>query len=575
MELFQRVWKRVRGARMGNFSVHPSVIREIIEDMINTKSAAHVVSQYSHYSYTVRDIQESISAAPKLMVAIAHGFNLIQALSTPHIVKITSSHKRPHPNSDGKEKKEKKEKKKKKKEKKEKKQEEIPHISTIVDPILDAEEMYAKHLSMELHIESLQRKLASTTILVPTMPTLAAATPIDSRTLSTTLMDIAAEGRNQTTSIMSHGTYNQDSCMACLNTQDEVIACDYRLRPIISGLDDDSPATCKHLLCNECMQTMIDGFLMDAQRSTLECTDCKRDNVPLQRRHVGLEGRYMVDPSTFAHTLSSSKIASLSSPGKCGYLNMFMTVTISSRGVPSTFSEYFGSSSLDQVRDGRYHQPRYNTKRCPACRHCADGPLTISCPNLARCMSIQCLMVFCVHCNEISTHRESECPTMIKNKRVEAARETFDPRIGRTCPYPGCGMRGLQHYRDEGCHILDCPSCKRSFCYWCGSPKKGSKHFALSGRTCTCGCFCDSTCPCIPNPDGNSSFVWHSQESDEEQEEGGDAMTLRYPSSGARRGTTVSDVDDYELDDADSDTDTDAVWDELIAMARETPPQND
>jgi hypothetical protein len=267
------------------------------------------------------------------------------------------------------------------------------------------------------------------------------------------------------------------SCMICLTGEEELVADGMLLCPIIDGVDEDSPDKCVHLACARCMREMIDMFLRDISQSVLECVACRRNHARLNRKHIDAQARYMVDPATFVSELTPSQVLVLSSPAKANYLSAFTTVA-------------FTTSGSTPYR-------RHNTERCQCCMNLVDGPMTLMCPNLARCTSVSCLIIMCVRCKEPAIHDDAGCPEMI---RRAAMTSTFDPNVGRRCPYPGCGYSGLQHYRGDGCHLMDCPGCNKTFCFVCGATKTGNRHRPFDGRTCQCPLFCTSTCPCVIVP---------------------------------------------------------------------------
>jgi hypothetical protein len=246
--------------------------------------------------------------------------------------------------------------------------------------------------------------------------------------------------------------------------------------PMISDVDPDSHFRCTHMACHGCKKMHIEIFLNDPGCAMLECVACRVECVDLLRKHVDSTlGRYLIDPSTFAMDLSLRQTASLGT--KESYLRAFFTVSL--------------------VRGGS--DVRLNYILCPACPAFVDGPLTPSCQNLVRCTGIRCLIVSCVHCGSMDRHPPEKCPEIV---RKGMRSKDFDPNNGRDCPYPRCGWRGLQHYRDQGCHLISCPGCGGSFCFACGAPKQGGIHGleSFKGRGCSCLICCwggSNPCPCV------------------------------------------------------------------------------
>ena len=272
----------------------------------------------------------------------------------------------------------------------------------------------------------------------------------------------------------------EPACSVCLLTRGDLLADGLGgLQPTLVDCDADSPAVCTHMLCQGCMERSIDVFLANSECPMLKCTECEKKNVPIRRRFLDASlGQYIVDPSTFAFRLSRSQTQLLGR--KTEYLRAIG-----------------GHLAVAAAADGE-DIPWEGGLRCPVCAESAAGPITRACLNLARCGSDRCLMIFCVYCNRAETHDSLRCPTLLKLKALRAA--PFDPKDGRTCPYPGCTGVCIQHYRSEGCHIVTCWVCSRKLCFVCGNPKAGDEHHVHTGRSCRCAIFCDSTCPCIPFP---------------------------------------------------------------------------
>lgn len=225
-----------------------------------------------------------------------------------------------------------------------------------------------------------------------------------------------------------------------------------------------------------------------------------------------------MDPATFAMDLSDGQRARLAS--KAAYLSVFGSVTLS--------PDQQAALAVD----------------CPLCetQRSARGPLTAACPNLVRCGRAGCLAVSCSECRRLDGHGREDCPAVIEREARLARLRDFDPSIGRTCPYEGCGASGIQHYRGDGCHIMACPLCARAFCFVCGLPKRGSIHDAFQGRDrdCRCPLMCcgphpggtqprgnnttpsGSECPCVAAPGRPEGWMESDDDDEEEREEGGD-----------------------------------------------------
>jgi hypothetical protein len=271
-------------------------------------------------------------------------------------------------------------------------------------------------------------------------------------------------------------------CTVCLCEESE-LSSPGGLHPLIIDVDADSPARCTHLICEGCRNRQIEIFLANPRFAVLECVQCRKARVPLKRRHLNMTlGQYLVDPATFAMSLDTSERAQLASKQK--YFEAVKTVVLL-----CTFNPAVIPALKPSARLGNGH--------CPLCDSCTDGPLTAECQNLVRCNNLGCLVVSCAHCGEVNNHPPEQCKHLA---RLNALRAEFDPHNGRACPWPGCTIQGIQHYRDDGCHILQCP-CGKCFCFVCGAIKTGEKHDVFTGRNCSCHIYCDSRCPCVPDPD--------------------------------------------------------------------------
>jgi hypothetical protein len=273
---------------------------------------------------------------------------------------------------------------------------------------------------------------------------------------------------------------DEPACDCCMCTSSDLRARGLGgLQPIIVGCDPDSPSRCTHMTCQECADRARDVFLADPETPMLKCVGCEKANAPIRRRFLDASiCQYIVDPSTFAFGLTKQQRDNLRR--KSEYL----------RAISGTVTGLY--------REGEEDKIQWDEARCPSCDHPAAGPITRACPNLGRCKSLKCLTIFCAYCTTAETHDHLHCPTLLRLKRIRTT--PFDPKDGRTCPYPGCTGVCIQHYRDDGCHIVNCWVCGRRLCFVCGNPKSGDEHHAFNGRTCSCKVYCDDNCPCIVAP---------------------------------------------------------------------------
>lgn len=237
-------------------------------------------------------------------------------------------------------------------------------------------------------------------------------------------------------------------------------------RPLL-GTDFDTAARCDHAYCTECGEAAFADFLKDPTRAFFECVACRREGRPLLRPHVDRSATYMVDPARHAMDLTPSAVAALDRKGE--YLARFLTANVSGADVP--------------VR-----------RDCPACgeRDSAVGPLTAERPNLLRCRNRRCLVVSCARCGEVADHAPERCP----GAALPTPRAPFEPLLGRKCPHPGCAYGGIQHFRNDGCHIVRCPA-GHCFCFCCGALHPGRSQHDVSRRGCACALTCNGRCPCV------------------------------------------------------------------------------
>lgn len=566
MVVFKRVWKRVRGARVGQFQVNPELVKEEVDDMALSASVEYVkVHDDVQPIYASRiSVAQHIYASRMSSVveqAISAGFNLVEALcvmdtrkrqynkvQVPPMVEDVVLEKKKH-KKHRKEKEEDEEKKREKKEEKREKREKHKkkHVPRYTVDLEEGDEdmKFAKQMSLELYhsLPSLE------SMHVPTVPTVAAAVAVDSNTLSIALSEFGNVLQVHHVGELKHEDMGKKEekeeegpcCSICLTLASELSGSGGGLAPIISDVDANSPARCTHLICRSCNLRMVREFLR-SDATTLECVECRRHNVPLRRCYVDVGACYFVDPSTFARFVKFDPHFNEEMRGKNAYLRAFLTISFDS------FTE---------------NARRHNHTECPRCEFLGDGPLTIACQNLARCTNISCMFVYCVHCRDTVKHAEADCPARRRELEMAAAKEGFDPSVGRTCPY-GCGRTGLQHYRGDGCHILSCPGCKRSFCFVCGATKKGDKHHALDGRTCQCSCFCIPTCPCVKDP----NVVVRRSMFDSARR---DVIVVPEPI----RSVDGDSDDDYDFDDYDDEFGAD-VWvriNNILASRPNPPPQ--
>lgn len=230
-----------------------------------------------------------------------------------------------------------------------------------------------------------------------------------------------------------------------------------------------------------------------------------------------------MDPSTY--TLDLSREEALQLKEKKEYLKAFTT----------------------EVKDeDATYETKIRTEQliCPVCKTAgARGPLTGGKKNLVRCRNVRCMMVYCGHCNKVDNHGPEGCEELARRR---AANERFEPELGRTCPYAGCPGRGIQHYRNDGCHIVQCGVCGGSLCYVCGRAKRGGVHDATSGITCMCPLYCVdehearlrgiAKCPCVEDQRQTSEGVVMLAQDSEEEEDG--LQVLRMEIRRARRRTS-------------------------------------
>ena len=155
-----------------------------------------------------------------------------------------------------------------------------------------------------------------------------------------------------------------------------------------------------------------------------------------------------MDPATFAMDLSGEQRQMLA--GKAEYLRAFRTVCLH-------------PSLVHQAGSQQHHRG----EACPLCdMGTIDGPLTAANQNLYRCTRTACLVcvvffilllclftrgekkaVSCSECHAVDNHPRRSCPEVRRREIFVAQRRQFDPHVGRTCPYDGCGCSGIQHYR--------------------------------------------------------------------------------------------------------------------------------
>jgi hypothetical protein len=268
----------------------------------------------------------------------------------------------------------------------------------------------------------------------------------------------------------------------CPTSSEDHIGPTGSLQPVIVDCDVDSPAKCTHMICQSCRDAWEEAFLKDANIRFLECIRCKESNATIRRRHVDMNvAQYMVDPATFAFKLTTSRSMLDNLRSKADYMRAFGSVYT-----------YPAPDDVEPI-------PAFDDQWCPHCNSAARGPVTAARLNLARCSNTSCMMVFCVHCRRMDdNHGQDACETLLRKKAMMSI--PFDATHGRACPYPRCDATNVQHYRGDGCHIVECWKCHGSLCFACGAPKRGGIHDAFEGRTCGCAIWCGDSCTICTDP---------------------------------------------------------------------------
>lgn len=227
------------------------------------------------------------------------------------------------------------------------------------------------------------------------------------------------------------------------------------------------------------------------------------------------EARYMVDPGVYCRELAAfssdgGEYCDMLTKGKRKYLAAFMAVMVDEAGMDEGVNKYIlgrGCASAHHHGEGgsEHHDGVIRGTRCPVCgEREVCGPLSLENQGIVRCKNARCRALYCAGCLTTNLHKTKDCPVLVT--KVEQAKKEdggkFDPMLGRACPYPGCTARGIQHYRDEGCHLMTCPACGGTFCFVCGLAKQGDRHTTLGmNPACmTCPIICNADCPCVPNP---------------------------------------------------------------------------
>lgn len=187
-------------------------------------------------------------------------------------------------------------------------------------------------------------------------------------------------------------------------------------------------------------------FSNNPTKDFLECEACKKEKIRVNRIHVGAaSAEYMIDPSAYADVLTHAEMKRLGTI-KHRYFKLF-SVAIPD-GDDTDIDVELKKHIVGRLPGGSIHEGK-----CPSC-HCKEvvGPLSFENQALVRCMDPTCLRVYCVGCADQHIHKTQDCP-VIKQKLAMAKREEggkFDPVMGRSCPYPGCPARGIQHFRNDG-----------------------------------------------------------------------------------------------------------------------------
>jgi hypothetical protein len=436
MKLFKDVWTMVRGARRGEFAVSKDRVRPLVSKMIEegTRQGKTKIESLGGF-----EVPEYLGPASKRPAdGPAPGETAPKREKPDH---------RPHP---------------------------------MVTDTKEEDEMLMAAIMLSLDVKDLKelqelkelkaRQQAAMSKPAPPQPLPPAAPAANSSPATHPAAAASPEKKKSITAAAEEK--KEEECGCCLRTRTELLeAGEGGLQPIIISCDQDSPARCTHLICSQCEARSVDAFLADPQRPMLKCVECERKNVPIRRRAIDMGvGQYIVDPATFAFRMTNERKDALRA--KRDYIRAIS-------GAVGTFEQELPHGGL----------------RCPLCKKAADGPVTRACPNLARCKNLRCLTVFCIYCMTAETHDNVHCPTLLNLKEI--ATEPFDPKNGRRCPYPGCSGVCIQHYRDEGCHIVTCWVCNRKLCFVCGYPKSGDEHHPFDGRSCNCAVNCDARCPCI------------------------------------------------------------------------------